>query len=102
MANSQRTRCHQWPVEKEVGPEAAVLPARRRARLLHPTLKRPPHHCIDAGRQFRPAFLVMAEHARSPGVGAPIRHLTLRVCISLQSIDPSILGCWDRMLDLAR
>ena len=44
----------------------------------------------------------MAEHARSPGVGAPIRHLTLSVCISLQSIDPSILGCWDRMLDLAR
>jgi hypothetical protein len=44
----------------------------------------------------------MAEHARSPGVCAPIRHLTLSVCISLQSIDPSILGCWDRMLDLAR
>jgi hypothetical protein len=49
------------PVKEEVGPEGSVLPARRRACLLHQTLTRRPVPAGVGGRAAtRPALAVMA------------------------------------------
>jgi len=82
---------HQRPVEKEAGPEGSLLPARRRACLLHQNadLTRSSTVLAPGGNPARRFLLSEPRHPVMLCRLHTIRHLTVGACISLQSIDPT-------------
>src|SRR6266566_2457794 len=82
QGNTQRTRFRQRPFEEETGLEGAVLPTRRRACLLHQTLRRSPVLAVvAAGRPIRPAFLLLLFPFLISGSSARVLHKWQPPCL---------------------